>query len=188
MRIAFLVLLKTFQRFGYFLPLHKAPRQIAEHISMIYGVHYEAMEWEAYDGSGARHRHIARICDYLGVRHFDETARRILSRTIQQAAFLREDLVDIINIAIEELVRRRYELPAFRTLRDEAQRARAAINRGADMERHASVVRYDAQIEAAGITRGAAIEANRIHMMESVVRTVGSKIAKDIEGGMVLRY
>jgi hypothetical protein len=42
--------------------------------------------------------------------------------------------------------------------------------------------------EAAGITRGAAIEANRIHMMESVVRTVGSKIAKDIEGGMVLRY
>jgi hypothetical protein len=129
MRIAFLVLLKTFQRLGYFLPLHKAPRQIAEHISMIYGVHYEAMEWEAYDGSGARHRHIARICEYLGVRHFDETARRILSRTIQQAALLREDLVDIINIAIEELVRQRYELQAFRTLRDEAQRARAAINR-----------------------------------------------------------
>jgi len=42
--------------------------------------------------------------------------------------------------------------------------------------------------EAADITRGAVIEANRIHMMESVVRTVGSKIAKDIEGGMVLRY
>jgi hypothetical protein len=49
------------------------------------------------------------------VRHFDETARRILSRAIQQAALLREDLVDIINIAIEELVRQRYELPAFRT-------------------------------------------------------------------------
>jgi Domain of unknown function (DUF4158) len=63
------------------------------------------------------------------VRHFDETARRILSRTIQQAALLREDLVDIVNIAIEELVRRRYELPAFRRLRDEARRARAAINR-----------------------------------------------------------
>jgi hypothetical protein len=34
-----------------------------------------------------------------------------------------------INIAIEELVRQRYELPAFRTLRDQAQRAMAAINR-----------------------------------------------------------
>ena len=84
MRIAFLVLLKTFQRLGYFLPLHNARRQIAEHM-MIYGMHYEAMEREAYDGSGARHRHIARICEYHGVRHLDETAWRISSRTIQQA-------------------------------------------------------------------------------------------------------
>ena len=130
MRIAFLVLLKTFQRLGYFLPLHKAPRQIAEHISLIYGVHYEAMEWEAYDASGSRHRHIARIREYLGDQDILMRRRGEFYRAaIQQAALLREDLVDIINIAIEELVRRRYELPAFRTLRDEAQRARAAINR-----------------------------------------------------------
>jgi Domain of unknown function (DUF4158) len=111
MRITFLVLLKTFQRLGYFIPLHKVPRQIAEHISLIYGVHYEAMEWEAYDSSGFRHRHLARIRDHLGVRKFDEVARGDLSIAIQQAALLREDVVDIINIAIEELVRQRYELP-----------------------------------------------------------------------------
>jgi Domain of unknown function (DUF4158) len=40
MRIGFLVLLKTFQRLGYFIPVHKVPRPIAEHISLIYGVHY----------------------------------------------------------------------------------------------------------------------------------------------------
>jgi hypothetical protein len=45
MRIGFLVLLKTFQRLGYFMPEHKIPRLIAERISLIYGVHYEAMEW-----------------------------------------------------------------------------------------------------------------------------------------------
>jgi TnpA family transposase len=129
MRIAFLVLLKTFQRLGYFLPLHKVPRQIAEHISLIYGVHYGAMEWEAYDGSGSRHRHIARIREHLAVKSFDERGQKILSTIIQQGALLREDLVDIINIAIEELVRQDYELPPFRTLRDEAQRARAAANR-----------------------------------------------------------
>ena len=39
MRIGFLVLLKTFQRLGYFIPAHKVPRPIAEHISLIYGVH-----------------------------------------------------------------------------------------------------------------------------------------------------
>lgn len=129
LRIVFLVLLKTFQRLGYFLPLHKLPRQIAEHISLIYGVHYEAMEWEAYDVSGSRYRYIARIREYLGVKSFDEAARRVLSETIQQAALLREDVTDIVNIAIEEIVRRRYELPAFRTLRDESQRAKAAANR-----------------------------------------------------------
>lgn len=33
LRITFLLLFKTFQRFGCFLLLHKVPRQIAEHIS-----------------------------------------------------------------------------------------------------------------------------------------------------------
>ena len=129
MRIAFLVLLKTFQRLGYFIALHKVPRPIAEHISLIYGVHYEAMEWEAYDASGSRHRHIAHIREYLGVKKFDQAAQSILVESVRQAAMLREDLVDIINIVIEELVRCRYELPSFLTLREQAQRARAATNR-----------------------------------------------------------
>ena len=110
MRIGFLVLLKSFQRLGYFIPAYKIPRPIAEHISLIYGVHYEAMEWEAYDASGARHRHIARIREHLGVKKFDETAQAILPAVVRQAALLREDLVDIINIVIEEMVRRRVEL------------------------------------------------------------------------------
>lgn len=105
------------------------PRPIAEHISLIYGVHYEAMEWEAYDGSGARHRHIARIREYLGVKKFDQPAQAILAETVRQAARSREHLVDIINIVIEELVRCHYELPSFPSLREQAQRARAATNR-----------------------------------------------------------
>jgi hypothetical protein len=65
---------------------------------------------------------------------------------------------------------------------------RDGINRGAEMERQAAGVRYDAQIEAACINLGAAIEGARLHAMESVIRTLGGKIARDIEGGMVLRY
>jgi hypothetical protein len=102
---------------------------IAKHISLIYGVHYQAMECEAYEGSGARHRHIARIREYFGGKKFDETAHSILSAAVRQAALLREDLVDIINIVIEEFVRRCYELPPFPALREEAQRARTATNR-----------------------------------------------------------
>lgn len=128
MRIGFLVLLKTFQRLDHFIPTRKVPSPVTEHISLIYGVHYQAMEWEAYDGSGARHRHIARIREYLGVKKFDEMAHSILSATVRQAALLREDLVDIINIVIEELVRRRCALPPFPALQEEAQSARTATN------------------------------------------------------------
>jgi hypothetical protein len=110
LRIGFLVLLKTFQRLGYFLPLHKVPRQVAEHLSMMYGVHYEAMEWEAYDASGSRYRHIALIREHLGIRGFNDIARQILAESVRQSAQLKEDLADLINIAIEELIRQRYEL------------------------------------------------------------------------------
>ena len=40
----------------------------------------------------------------------------------------KEDLEDIINVAIEELVRNRYELPGFPTLHDAAQNARTEIS------------------------------------------------------------
>ncbi len=43
---------------------------------------------------------------------------------------VREDLADIVNTAIEELVRQRYELPGFSTLFRAARAARFAINRG----------------------------------------------------------
>jgi len=75
------------------------------------------------------YRHIAQICEYLRVRKFDETAQAALAAAVRQAALLREDLVDTINIVIEELVRRRYESPYFPVLREEAKKARAAVSR-----------------------------------------------------------
>jgi hypothetical protein len=129
-RIAFLVLLKSFGRLGHFPQLHKVPRQLAEYISRFYGVHYDAIEWKAYDASGSRYRHIDAIRSHFGIKSFDENAQQILSTTMRQAALLRHDLADLINIAIEELIRKRYELPGFRTLADEAQRARSSVNRG----------------------------------------------------------
>jgi hypothetical protein len=39
-----------------------------------------------------------------------------LRQTFGEAALTKEDVIDIINIGIEVLVRYRYELPAFDTL------------------------------------------------------------------------
>lgn len=55
--------------------------------------------------------------------------RRLRSAAVRQAAFLREDLVDIINIVIEEMAPRGYELPSFPVLREEAKKVRAAVSR-----------------------------------------------------------
>lgn len=128
-KICFLVLLKTFQRLGYFVRLPDVPRPIAEHISLLFGVHYEALEWEAYDESGTRRRHVAAIREHFGINPYDQTAQRFVDQVLRSVAQTREDLSDLVNAATEELIRRRYELPGFRTLLDAARNARTEINR-----------------------------------------------------------
>ena len=128
-KICLLVLLKVFQRLGYFVRLRDVPKPIAEHISLLFGVHYGAIEWEAYDESGTRRRHVALIREYLNVRPFDQSAQKITEAAFRSAAETREDLSDLINAAIEELIRHRYELPAYRTLLDAASRIRTEVNR-----------------------------------------------------------
>jgi hypothetical protein len=44
----------------------RCARKIAEYILLIYGAPYDAAELEAYDGSGSRYRHVARIRERLG--------------------------------------------------------------------------------------------------------------------------
>ncbi len=41
----------------------------------------------------------------------------------------KHDLADLINVAVEDLVHRRYELSAFDTLDRAARHVRAAVNR-----------------------------------------------------------
>ncbi len=106
-KICFLILLKTFQRLGYFVFLQNVPKPIAEHISLLFGVHHGALEWAAYDESGARRRHVSVIRDYLGVKPFDRVAHQLAEATFRTIAHTREDITDLINAAIEELVRQR---------------------------------------------------------------------------------
>jgi TnpA family transposase len=72
---------------------------------------------------------VALIREYLNVRPFDQSAQKITEAAFRSAAETREDLSDLINAAIEELIRHRYELPAYRTLLDAASRIRTEVNR-----------------------------------------------------------
>jgi TnpA family transposase len=127
-RLAFLVLLKTFQRLGYFIALRDVPRGIVEHIGHDRGM-LIVPEAADYDDSGTRRRHVKIIRQYLRVKSFDETGQVILSTAVRLAAERMEDLADITNVAIEELIRESFELPGFSTLHKEAKRGRAEVNR-----------------------------------------------------------
>jgi hypothetical protein len=69
------------------------------------------------------------IREFLGVTAYGPAARQVIVETCLQAARTRDDLPDIINMAIEELIRQRFELPAFSTLLRIARTTRNTVNR-----------------------------------------------------------
>ncbi len=123
--LGFLIYLKTFQRLGYFVRLPSVPACIVQHIarSVERTEHIGALA--AYDQAGTSRRHQARIRAYRGVKPFREGGHELVRQAIAAAAMQTEQLADLINLAIEELLRHYYELPGFTTLVKVAQKQRA---------------------------------------------------------------
>lgn len=126
-KLGFLILLKSFQRLGYAVAAAKVPLTIIEHIGKIADTSASAKELESYDGSGTRRRHIVTIRDYLRLQPYDEAAQQVMVAAMESAASTKHDLVDLINIALEELVRQSFELPGFSTMERMARSVRTRI-------------------------------------------------------------
>jgi histone H3/H4 len=114
--VGLLLLLKTFQRLGYFIRLDEIPKSIVRQVCKAAGFEEIPDGLAAYDASTAQHRHMVLVRSWLGATPFDRNARRVMVEASVHASRVREDLADIINTAIEELVRQRFELPAFSAL------------------------------------------------------------------------
>ena len=84
---------------------------------------------EGYDRSGTGRRHLVVIRDYFGVQPYGHAAQHAMIRALAEAASTKYELEDLINVAIEQLVRLRFELPAFDTLNRAARRVRATLTR-----------------------------------------------------------
>ena len=111
------------------MPLSEAPWAIVEHVARILGIPAAALDSEAYDRSATRRRHLVVIRALLGVQPYGPAARRAMIHAVAGAASTKHELEDLINIAIEQLVRQRFELPAFDTLNRAARRVRATLIR-----------------------------------------------------------
>lgn len=129
-RLALLILLKTFQRLGYFPPLGRVPAPIVAHLAREAGFADAIDTLVHYESSTYRSRLMALVRLFVGVTDFGRAARRVGVVAAIEAARVRENVADIINAVIEELVRQRFELPAFGTLLKIANAARAKVNRG----------------------------------------------------------
>lgn len=117
------------QRLGYFPMLVDVPPVIINHIRT--AMRARAVSRTAiarYDVSGSRIRHQKVLRGWLDIRAFDASETAWPTELAAQEARTKIELPDIINVLIEDLVRRRYELPPQGTLQRIATQARNDLN------------------------------------------------------------
>ncbi len=123
--LSVLVLLKTFQRLGYFPRLDEVPAAIVSHIRSWVG---SDTVFKASAPLRSLYRYQEAIRAHLGVSPYDKQAQGVATRVMHAAAQVMENPADLVNVAIEELVKERYELPAFSTLDRLARHVRSVVN------------------------------------------------------------
>ncbi|EOP80828.1 hypothetical protein IGM_05798 [Bacillus cereus HuB4-4] len=113
----FLILLKTFQCLNYFIPITDVPLVIIKHIARTSNIALSGNEkWNSYHRKGTGKRQITMIRNYRKAKVFDNQARQIMLKAIENAVLEKDAKSDLVNIAIDELIKHSYELPAFQTL------------------------------------------------------------------------
>lgn len=123
-------MLKTFQCLNYFVPISDVTQVIIKHIAKVSDHELPDLEkWESYHRSGTGIRQIAMIREYRMVKVFDEQARQVMLAAMENAVVEKDAKSDIINIAMDELVKHSYELPAFSTLVKAAEHVHASAYR-----------------------------------------------------------
>jgi TnpA family transposase len=121
-----IVLLKTFQRLGYFPKLTDIPKSLGNHIRTSLSLPENICV--GYEQSRTMYRHRTAIREYLNVTHFNQSARHLAVTIVYKSASVMDNPADLINVAIDELIHQRYELPGFNTLDRLVRRVRNLVN------------------------------------------------------------
>jgi TnpA family transposase len=126
--LALAVRLKCYQRLGYFPKLGEVPEVVVGHVRGKLGLpEGTAAEVDA-DRTAKRHRQFIR--ERLRVVYEPVKVRRIAGEAIRKAAQTKDNPADLINVALEELVRQRCELPGYTTLDALVTAIRTEVNTG----------------------------------------------------------
>ena len=121
-RLSFLVLLKSFQRLGYFPHPEVIPDAIITHIRSFLNLEDSI---SAIAPEASRYRYYRLVRQYLKVKPYSSVAKQVAAKAIEAAVGVMDHPTDLINVAVETLVKESYELPAFSTLERLAKHLRA---------------------------------------------------------------
>lgn len=111
--LCFMVMLKSLERLGYFPHPENVPITIIKHIRS----YLKLRDWVRAIPTDCQKRNYQQVIrEYLGVKSYDKAAQKLIAVVVSSAAEVKDHPADLINIAIEELVKERYELPTFNSL------------------------------------------------------------------------
>ncbi len=128
-RVLILAQLKLLQRLGYIPVISDVPPAIIEHMCAVLGVRpLPRTTLARYDRSGSKSRHQKILREFVRILPVDNAVHAWLAELAGHAARTKAELPDIVNVMLEELVRRRYELPPLATLMRIASHARSQLH------------------------------------------------------------
>src|SRR6266700_5633414 len=117
--------LKLFPCLGYFPALDEIPPALVEHVRHALDLAAEVVPGYDHDRTFYRHHQVVR--EYYQILPYAKEARRVILRTLLRAVRTMDNPADMINAALEELIKQRFELPAFSTLDRLTGRVRALV-------------------------------------------------------------
>ncbi|MDR7304480.1 Tn3 family transposase [Haloactinomyces albus] len=126
--LALVVLLKCYQRLGYFSKLADVPPAVVDHVRGKLELD-EAVE-AAHESDRTLWRHRDFVRTRLGVKYTPATVRAVADAAIRKVVQSKNNPADLINVALDELVRQSCELPGYTTLDAMAASIRAEVNGG----------------------------------------------------------
>ena len=125
-RFGFMLMLKCYQYLGRPVKLKTIDVSIKNFVAEKIGID-PLIDLSGYSKL-TRHRHIQSIRDFLEINPDKKERRNIMKKVALTAATNKENLADIINCVIDELVKSKFELPAFQKLVRLGRAARTVIN------------------------------------------------------------
>ena len=127
--LSLVVSLACFRRLGYFPRTDEVPGEVVEHLRSLLELPAGTTGWcEARNVKAQRQL----VRERLGAVHdlARARARAVATAAIRAAAEVKNDPPDLINVALEMLVKASLELPAFSTLDELASRIRRQVEHG----------------------------------------------------------